>query len=171
MISDIAYYFRDPSVSKTDAKKSLSWGAWGGGVVLLALLPLFLKSPYTLHLLILTFIYVIATLSMRAILISGQFPLAHGAFMGVGAYAAGMASRWLGWPPWITLPTGAVSAMALGVLTGYPFARLRGLYYAMGSLFFGIGIINVITSFGYYTGSYAGLLGIEPLFGYSKGPY
>jgi ABC-type branched-subunit amino acid transport system permease subunit len=60
--------------------------------------------------------------------------------------------------------------MGLGILTGYPFARLRGLYYAMGSLFFGIGIVSVISSFGRYTGSYQGLLGIQPLFGGSKEP-
>jgi branched-chain amino acid transport system permease protein len=140
-------------------------------VALLALLPLVVDSPFSLHLLILCFIYIIATLSMRAILISGQFPLAHAAFMGVGAYAAGMASRWLEWPVWITFPLGGFAAMVLGVITGYPFARLRGLYYAMGILFFGIGLINVITSWGYYTGSYSGLIGIQPLFGYSKEPY
>ena len=170
MISDrlLSLY---PALARAEGWKSFRWAASGAFVLLLALLPLVFESPFTLHLLILCFIYIIATLSMRAILISGQFPLAHAAFMGVGAYAAGMASKWLEWPVWITLPLGGLSAMVLGILTGYPFARLRGLYYAMGSLFFGIGIINVITSFGYYTGSYAGLIGIQPLFGYSKEPY
>jgi branched-chain amino acid transport system permease protein len=50
------------------------------------------------------------------------------------------------------------------MLTGYPFARLRALYYAMGSLFLGIGILNVIYAGGKITGGYVGFTGIHPLF-------
>ena len=142
-----------------------------GLVIIVALLPLFVRSPYTLHILILSFIYVIAAVSLRTITISGQFPMAHGAFMGIGAYVAGMASRWLGWPPWITIPVAALVSMGLGILTGYPFARLRALYYAMGSLFFGIGIVLIIVAGGVWTGSYSGLTGIHPIFGGSKELY
>jgi len=84
--------------------------------------------------------------------------------MGIGAYVAAMSSKWLGWSALITIPFGAVASMALGILTGYPFARLRALYYAMGSLFFGIGVIYVITALGAYTGSYSGLTGVRPIF-------
>ena len=63
-------------------------------VVILCLLPLFL-GYYMLHVFILVFIYTIASVSLRTITISGQFPLAHAAFMGIGAYLAGMASRWI----------------------------------------------------------------------------
>jgi branched-chain amino acid transport system permease protein len=139
-----------------------------GLVIIIALLPLFLHSPYTMHILILNFIYIIASVSLRTITISGQFPMAHGAFMGIGAYIAGMASRWLGWPPWITIPAAALVSMGLGILTGYPFARLRALYYALGSLFFGIGIVLIIVAGGVWTGSYSGLTGIHPVFTGSK---
>jgi branched-chain amino acid transport system permease protein len=142
-----------------------------GLVVIVALLPLVLGSPYLLHILILTFIYIIATVSLRTITISGQFPLAHGAFMGIGAYLAGMASKWLGWSPWLTIPSAAVVAAGIGMLIGYPFARLRALYYAMGSLFFGIGVIYMVYAGGTWTGGYAGLIGIQPMFGSSKVAY
>jgi branched-chain amino acid transport system permease protein len=140
-------------------------------IAILSLLPLFVNSPYTLHILILSFIYVIASVSLRAITISGQFPLAHGAFMGIGAYVAGMTSRWFGWPAWITIPFAATVAAGLGIITGYPFARLRALYYAMGSLFFGIGVIQIIHAGGIWTGGYSGLTGIHPIFTGSKVPY
>jgi branched-chain amino acid transport system permease protein len=144
-----------------------------GLVVIIALLPLFLTSPYMLHILILTFIYTIAAVSLRTIVISGQFPLAHAAFMGIGAHAAGMAARWLGWSPWLTMLLGALVAMGIGMLIGYPFARLRALYYAMGSLFFGIGVIYIIYAGGVWTGGYSGLVGIPPLLptATSKVPY
>jgi branched-chain amino acid transport system permease protein len=145
--------------------------AIGGFIVILCLLPVFLSSSYTLHIFILTFIYTIATVSLRTITISGQFPLAHGAFMGVGAYAAGLTSRWLNWSCWITIPSAALFTAALGVLIGYPFSRLRTLYYAMGSLFFGLGVIQVIYALGDWSGGYSGFYGVHPMFTSSKVPY
>jgi branched-chain amino acid transport system permease protein len=142
-----------------------------GLVVIIALLPLLLKSPYFLHIMILTLIYIIAAVSLRTITISGQFPLAHGAFMGIGAYLAGMASKHLGWSPWLTIPSAALVTMGIGMLIGYPFARLRALYYALGSLFFGIGVVYIFQAGGIWTGGYSGLPGIHPMFGGSKTAY
>ncbi|MBA7690191.1 hypothetical protein ES703_98715 [subsurface metagenome] len=139
-----------------------------GLVVIMALLPVLVGSHYIWHILILTFIYIVAAVSLRTIAISGQFPLAHAAFMGIGAYLAGMASKWLGWEPWLTIPLAAIVTAGIGMLIGYPFARLRALYYAMGSLFFGIGVIYMVYAGGIWTGGYAGLVGIGPMFGGSK---
>jgi branched-chain amino acid transport system permease protein len=145
--------------------------AIGGFLVILCLLPVFVSSSYTLHIFILTFIYTICAVSLRTITTSGQFPLAHGAFMGVGAYAAGMASKWLGWSCWITIPSAALFTAGLGILIGYPFSRLRTLYYAMGSLFFGLGVVQVIYALGDWTGGYSGFTGVHPIFTGSKVPY
>ena len=133
-------------------------------IIVLALLPLLLGDSYTVHVLILTFIYLVAAVSFRTISISGQFSIAHGAFMGIGAYTAGMASKWLNIPPWLSLPMGGVAAMIIGMGFNYPFSRLRAIYYAMGSLFFGVVIINVISVGGDLTGAYSGLPGIHPIF-------
>ena len=140
-------------------------------MAIIAALPVLFESIYLLHILIQTFIYSIAAVSLRTITISGQFPLAHGAFMGIGAYLAGMASKWLGWSPFLTLPSAALGTMAIGMLIGYPFARLRALYYAMGSLFFGIGVVYIIQAGGTLTGGYSGFTGIRPMFGGSKLAY
>ncbi len=141
---------------------------WIGFLLLLCILPFAVDSPYVLHILTLTFIYTIASSSLRTITISGQFPMAHGAYMGIGAYCAGLAARWLGVPAWITIPGAGIVTMFLGILVGYPFARLRALYYAMGSLFFGIGVTQIIYALGYWTGGYSGLYGIPPIFEANK---
>jgi branched-chain amino acid transport system permease protein len=138
-------------------------------VAVLALLPLVLTS-YTTHIFTLTFVYIIVSVSLRTIAISGQFPLAHGAFMGIGAYFSGMVSKWLGWPIWFTIPLGAFVSAGIGMLFGYPFARLRSLYYAMGSLFLGVGVMQIISAGGRWTGGYSGLTGIKPLFIGSRTP-
>ncbi len=160
-----------PAGVLSDRNKQAKLSVMVGFIVALCLLPMFTSSSYTLHIFILTFIYTITTVSLRTITISGQFPLAHGAFMGVGAYAAGMTSRWLGWSCWITIPSAALFTAALGILIGYPFARLRTLYYAMGSLFFGLGVIQIIYAFGDWTGGYSGFTGVHPIFTGSKVPY
>ncbi len=161
MVSDSSSDFAEKA---PDRKKRAASIGCAGLVLVFAVLPLLSGSLYLLHILILCFVYVIATSSMRTIAMSGQFPMAHAAFMGIGAYVAGILSKWVGLPPWLTIPAGALASMAIGILTGYPFARLRLLYYTMGSLFFGIGVVYFITAFSYYTGSYAGLLGIKPIF-------
>jgi branched-chain amino acid transport system permease protein len=137
-------------------------------VVLLALIPLLVESLYNLHVVIMAFFYVIAALSLRTIIISGQFPLGHAAYMGIGAYASGMASKWLGLSPALTIPGAAVFTMLIGIMVAYPFSRLRALYYAMGSLFLGVAIVQILNAGGTWTGGYSGLAGIAPLFDNSK---
>jgi branched-chain amino acid transport system permease protein len=91
--------------------------------------------------------------------------------MGIGAYAAAIPAKWLGWPAYITIPLGGIVSTGIGILIGYPFARLRALYYAMVSLFFGTGILYFIFTFGIWTGSYSGLSGVTPLLLASKVTY
>jgi len=146
-----------------DGRKWAKPAIYAGLVVIMCLLPLFVSSPYMLHIFILTFIYIVVAVSFRTIAISGQFPLAHAAFMGIGAYLAGMASKYLGWSPWLTIPLAALASAGIGMLIGYPFARLRALYYALGSLFFGITIVNIIIAAKKWTGGWPGLTGIQPL--------
>jgi len=140
-------------------------------VLVLAAIPLLTGSPYLLHVLNLTFLTILAAVSFRTIIISGQFPLGHAAFMGIGAYASGMMAKWLGWSPWITIPLGTLVATAIGIVIGYPFSRLRAVYYAMVSLFFGIAVVQIINAGGVLSGGYSGLTGIPPLMGFSKTPY
>jgi branched-chain amino acid transport system permease protein len=137
-------------------------------IAFLLIVPLLVHKVYLIHVFILTLIYMIATSSLRLITTSGQMPLAHAAFMGIGAYAAAIPAKWLGWPVYVTIPLGGIVASAIGMLIGYPFARLRALYYAMVSLFFGTGILYFIFTFGIWTGSYSGLSGVTPIFMASK---
>ena len=143
-----------------------------GIIIVLALLPLLVKSLYLIHIFIITFIYVVATASLRTVTISGQYPLAHGAFMGIGAYTSAVTAKLLGWPLWLTIPLGGISAMVIGALIAYPFARLRAFYYAMVSLFFGIGVIQVVLVLTKWTSGSGGLVDIPHLLPVSsKIPY
>ena len=133
-------------------------------IVFFLLLPLFTNSPYVLKTFSLTFIYIMAAMSFRVITLSGQIPLAHAGFMGIGAYCAAMLSKWLGWPFGVNILVSAIVTTLIGIIIGFIFSRLRSLYYAMGSLFFGIGIISIISVGGKLTGGGTGLAGIKPIF-------
>jgi branched-chain amino acid transport system permease protein len=151
----------DPAAKPRHWARLISVGAI---VIVLALLPLAISGTYYMHVLILAFVYVVVASSFRTISISGQFNISQGAFMGVGAYAAAIPSVWLHWSPWITIPLGAVAATVIGSVIALPFARLRTVYYAMGTLFLGYVIINLITAGGKTTGMSTGLGGVQPLF-------
>jgi branched-chain amino acid transport system permease protein len=141
-----------------------------GLIVVLFLGPLFLENYY-LHLAVLVFIYVILTSSLRTIYISGQMSLGHAAFMAIGAYTSAMLAKHLGWTPWCTMPLGGVFASIGGVLIGFPFSRLRAIYFSMASLFFGIMVTTLVGLAPELTGHYTGLQRIPLLFGFTKVPY
>ena len=64
---------------------------------------------------------------------AGQINLGHAAFFGLGALAT--RTLWVGGSPlYLALSAGAVLATAFGVLIGGPAFRLRGAYFAIGTL-------------------------------------
>jgi branched-chain amino acid transport system permease protein len=130
--------------------------------ILLFLVPLFVTKPYYLHIFIITLLYIIVVSSLRTIALSGQVSVAHAAFMGIGGYFSGVLSKELGLTPWFTIPLGGVAAMVVAVLIGYPFTRVRAIYFSMVSLLGGIAIVNIIRVAQKWTGA-AGLAGIPPL--------
>ena len=131
-------------------------------VILLFLLPLFVKQPYYIHIFIVTMLYIIVVSSLRTIALSGQVSVGHAAFMGIGGYFSGVVAKELGLTPWLTIPLGGLAAMLIAVLIGYPFTRVRAIYFSMVSLFGGIVIVDIIRVAQKWTGA-AGLAGIPPL--------
>jgi branched-chain amino acid transport system permease protein len=140
-------------------------------VILLFLVPLFVNHDFYLHIIIVTLIYIIAASSFRIIDLSGQTSIAHAAFLGIGGYTSAILAIELGWTPWVTMLLGALMAMATAAAVGYPFSRLRALYFSMLSLFWGMGVVALLGVLSKFTRGDAGLVGIPPLFGFSKIPY
>ncbi len=142
-----------------------------GIAAVLFTLPRLGLSVYYMHILIGVFIWIIVASSLRVLSLSGQGSIGHTAFMAIGAYTSGILSKFLGWSPWITMPIGVLATVAVAFLVGVPFTRVRGIYFVMVSLFFGIGVLAVNQVFSKYTGGYSGIGSIPHLFGYDKTPY
>src|ERR1035438_10505379 len=103
----------------------------------LATIPLLVVNPYALGLLTLLAIYGILLIGLDVTVGSlGQVDLGHVAFLGLGAYAAGLAVTRFG----LGMGPALVAAMAVGLVLGsllaLPALRLEGPQFALATLSF-----------------------------------
>jgi len=133
-------------------------------IIILFLLPIFLTtSEYYLHVFILCGINVILAISLRAITTTGQVSLGHAGFMSIGAYTSAVLAMKAGVPVYGALILGAVAAMAVAAIIAFPITRVRTVYLAMLTLFFGELISLIFTEWRGMTGGTSGLMGIPQL--------
>jgi branched-chain amino acid transport system permease protein len=130
--------------------------------LLLFLVPIFVRGAYPLHVLIIIGINIILTSSLRTIATTGQISLAHAGFMAIGAYTSALLMMKLGLPFWATFLIGGIAAAITALLVGYPFVRVRRVYFAMLTLFTGAIIRYTIMEWRGLTGGTSGLLNIPP---------
>jgi branched-chain amino acid transport system permease protein len=100
----------------------------------LTLVPLATTRSDHLNLLILIWLGILLAQSWNILAgFAGQINLGHAAFFGLGALTTRL--LWLqGLPIALTVPAGGVVALLLGLLLGAPAFRLRGAYFAIGTL-------------------------------------
>ncbi len=105
-----------------------------GAVAVLACLPLGIKKDSTLNLLIMVLLYVVLTSSWNIVGgFAGQSNLGHAAFFGVGSMVA--RQLWVaGWPFPACFAAGALAAVVLALVIGFPAFKLKGVYFAIGTL-------------------------------------
>jgi branched-chain amino acid transport system permease protein len=98
---------------------------------------------------------------------SGIISLGHAAYFGVGAYAAGLASKW-GWgEPLTGLLIAGLAAGLFGYVTSFIIARFRHLALIMITLGLCLLLVEAANSASWLTGGFDGLQGIHtwPIFG------
>ncbi len=135
-----------------------------GLALLMALLPLMLRTPYLLSTLVLIGIYSIVTVGLCLLMgYAGQVSLGQAAFFGMGAYGSGILTVRLGWSPWAALGASAVGTGLLAYLVGVPIFRLRGPYLAMGTLALGSIFHIAMNEWRPVSGGHTGLPGIPRL--------
>jgi branched-chain amino acid transport system permease protein len=99
------------------------------------LIPLVFRGPYAVHILILIAINIILASSLRLINLTGQMSLAHGGMMTLGAYTSTLLVMKLGLSSWVALLLAGLLASIIACLVGFPFVRLKGMYFAMVTIF------------------------------------
>ncbi|HEX4148580.1 MAG TPA: branched-chain amino acid ABC transporter permease, partial [Pirellulales bacterium] len=137
---------------------------------LATLLPFFLFPNY-LSLASQIAITALFALSLDLILgYAGVVSLGHAAFFGIGAYAAGLFSKFVWGEPFSGLLVGAVLAGIFGYACSFIISRFRHLTLIMLTLGLGLLAFEVANSAHWLTGGSDGLQGVSilPLFGIFK---
>ncbi len=120
-------------------------------VVVLAFgLPLIVKSPTWLHMIVLIYFYSYLTTSWNMVGgFAGVLPLGHAVFIGIGAYTSTILSLQYGISPWIGMIAGGVLSIFAGVLIGLPTFKMRGAYFALATIAFAEGFRVMIENIDY----------------------
>jgi branched-chain amino acid transport system permease protein len=102
--------------------------------VLFLVAPIIL-TPYMLYVLNMIGIAAIAAIGLNILIgYTGQISLGHGAFFGVGAYAAAILATRLNFPFYLALPSAGIITALVGMIFGIPSGRLKGLYLTIATL-------------------------------------
>ena len=125
--------------------KAITKSFQGGGAsyillfLVLGIIPLFVKNPYLLHVLIMLYFFTYLGGGWNILGgYAGQFSLGHATFFGIGAYASTLIYLHLGTTPWLGMLIGGVISMLVGVFVGFLCFRygVRGVYFVLITLCF-----------------------------------
>lgn len=122
-----------PAAGDTRAR---AWIKYAAGMAVVALVTLFLGSDdYWLTLITGGLLFAGLASAWNVIGgFGGQFSLAHGVFFAIGAYSVTLLQVNHAWSPWPALAVGALIAASVAALLSWPLFRLRGPFFAIGTL-------------------------------------
>jgi len=98
----------------------------------------------------------------------GYITLGQAAFAGTGAYVSARVANAFGLPVLVAMLIGALAAVAVGLIAGYPALRRRGLFLGLTTLAIGLLAYQFVFSSNVFAGGSGGLITHRPsLFGFS----
>jgi branched-chain amino acid transport system permease protein len=113
-----------------------SWAGFAAGLVVLGLITVLVsQDPY--YRTLATTALVFGGLAVAWNILggyAGQFSLAHGVFFAIGAYSVSLLLVNKGWPWYVGLLIGVGICVVLAALVSWPLFRLRGPFFAIGTL-------------------------------------
>ena len=132
-------------------------------MIVLALLPLALQTPYWRGILIICAMNVLLALSLNLVLgYTGQLNLGQSAFFAIGAYVSTILVKTSGWNFWLASAVAVAAAGVLGLALAAFAVRLRGHYLAIASLGFAVITYQVLVNWERVTEGVRGIYGILP---------
>jgi len=138
--------------------------------IALAVFPLVVRNDYYQHLMILILMWVTIGTAWNLLAgYTGQVSFGSAAFFGTGAYTAGLLVMKLGWSAWWGLLLGGIIAMLIAFPFGWITFRLRGAYFALGTLALTEVMRHIATIWESFTEGMVGILIIQTFI--SKLPY
>lgn len=132
-------------------------------LAILVALPWFVPGAYVFHLATISVIWSIAAVALNLIMgYTGLLSVAHGALAIVGGYTSSLLVVNLSANFWLSFILGGVVAAVCGFLLGVLTLRLRGHYFAISTMAFGIVVGLVLEKWESVTGGARGITYIPP---------
>lgn len=98
-------------------------------------LPFFISNPFSLHTLILIYLYALLGMGWNILGgYTGQASLGHAVYFGIGAYTSTCLFLWFGLTPWIGMLAGMFFAVIASQIVGFPCFKLSGHYFSIATL-------------------------------------
>lgn len=128
--------------------------------ILLLLMPLFLNNVYWVSILVIVGINVLLTSSLRTIMLLDNPSLGHVGYMLIGGYCSALLVMKVGIPFWAALVLAGLLSGFIALALGYPFLRLKGVYFAVITLMTAEVFRTIAWSWKSLTGGQQGLVRI-----------
>lgn len=136
---------------------------WLAVVAILVSLPWWVPGDYVFHLATMSVIWSIAAVALNLVMgYTGLLSVAHGALAMVGGYTASLLVVERSANFWLALLAGALLAAVVGFFLGVLTLRLRGHYFAISTMAFGIVVALVLEKWESVTGGARGITYIPP---------
>jgi branched-chain amino acid transport system permease protein len=108
---------------------------WGAFLVVFGLLPVVFNAPFQHNVGVLICLTALMATGWNLLGgFTGQISLGHALYFGIGAYAVAVGGVRYGLNPWLGLVLGAVIAVAVSMIVGFPAFRLRGHYFSIATI-------------------------------------
>lgn len=153
----------DASTTPATGKAGIRGMGFAVALVILALIPWFTGSTFHFHVAIMVCLGAMASAGLATIAWVGQLSLAHGAFVGIGAYASVLLVTRLGVPFLVGLPAAAIAAGAVAYVIGKPLLRLQGVYFVLITFALNELFRLVMLEFPSVSGGSSGIAGIPKI--------
>jgi branched-chain amino acid transport system permease protein len=124
-------------------------------LIIFILIPVFIKSPYYLDLVIIMMMNAVLAMTFLILLRTGLISMAIAAFWGIGAYASALLATNFGLSFWFCLPAAVIITAIIALILGYPLLKNAGFTFVIltsviGMLF--VVAMGNINTFGGYNG-------------------
>ncbi len=142
-------------------------------IILLALAVGVLALPFLADLYVLNVLNLFMMFSILAVAVNflagyaGQVSIGHNAFWALGAYTYALLTTRMGWDPWLAFLSGIILASLISIPLGLMSLRLKGPYFAILTLGFGIAVTNILFAWSSLTKGGLGISGVPVLSGFS----
>jgi branched-chain amino acid transport system permease protein len=141
------------------AKLHLPW--WIVGAVIALAVAFLAKGGYAISLVNLVAIAALTAGAMRFVMLIGELSFATSAFVGIGAYGAGVATTLFKWPFAAALVLGPLVVIVTSILFGLVTLRIKGPYFMLIGFAFAEAVRIAFTKTA-VIGGVSGMTGIFP---------